>query len=336
MIELPAEAARQNARRIRQPAVAGARLKGALPRRGTLRQLRRLALLVALLYLEALAEATLLTDTTQICPVCSTTNTFETWASFGSYVYDRPSKYDLVFFPEASEASLWMCASCGYAQVAQEFGQLTKRDAALLRQALREEWHPQASTNVSFLNKLERTIRTNELLHRNKDFWKWFNRVVIFHYRTHDPAKSRQFAQSEVLLLEKEMFPTKETLYLLGEYHRMLGHTVAARNYFRRASTTFVNRPMEISLIAVTALLAASTGFLLGRLKRKLLVKASIAVAAGILLIGSFRLYESLKRLSAPDSYYDQLIQDRMHLARTNAPTAHQNQSGSNAPATGP
>ena len=276
--------------------------------------LRRFAVWLAMLCVGVKANATLVGPTVQVCPVCGKTNTFETWMSFGSYVYDRPSKYDLVFFPTAWEGWLLMCPECGYAQVASDFADLKPRDAKRLKAILEKEWQSSTSTNTPFSLRLARTIRTNELLGRDKEFWKEFNRVVIYHYRTLDPEKARTFAELEIPLLQREVFPTKDTLYLLGEYHRMLDHTAVARDYFRRALNTSIYRPIEIGLVAFTSLLAGLTGFMLGRLKAKVFVKLSATMVTGILLIASFRFYEKLKDGHAPDSYYNELIQDRIRL----------------------
>jgi hypothetical protein len=272
------------------------------------------AVLLTILFLGVNANATLVGSKTQVCPVCGKTNTFEQWVSFGSYVYDRPSKYDLVFFPATSEGWLWMCPACGYAQTGSDFSDLKPKDAKRLKAILEKEWQSDTSTNIPFSIRLERTIRTNELLGRDKEFWKLFNRVLIYHYRTLDPEKALRYAESEIRLLEEEMSPTKDTLYLLGEYHRMLGHTSVSRDYFRRALETFVNRPIEICLIVFSSTLAGLTGFIWGRLKRKLIVKVCVTLATGVLLMASFRFYEKLKRFATPDEYYDQLIRDRISL----------------------
>jgi Uncharacterized protein conserved in bacteria (DUF2225) len=250
-------------------------------------------------------------------------------------VYDRPSKYDLEFFPATSEGWLWMCPACGYAQIGPDFADLKPRDAKRLKQFLEKEWQSNASTNIPFSTRLERTIRTNELLGRDKEFWKWFNRVLIYHYRTLDPEKARQYAKSEIRLLEEEMFPAKDTLYLLGDYHRMLGHSAVARDYFRRALKTSVNRPMEICLILISSILAAVMGFLWGRVRRKMIVKACVTLGTIALLVASFRLYEKLKESATPDEYYDQLIRDRMTmLSRKSDPTAERKEM-STTPDTG-
>ena len=293
------------------------------------------AVLAAILCLGAHANATLVGLTTQVCPVCGKTNTFEQWVSFGGYVYDRPSKYDLVFFPATSEGWLWMCPACGYAQISSDFADLKPRDAKRLKQILEKEWQSDTSTNIPFSTRLERTIRTNESLGRDKEFWKWFNRVLIYHYRTLDPEKSRKFAESEIRLLEQEMFPTKETLYLLGEYHRMLGHAPVARDYFRRALKTFVNRPIEICLIVFSSMLAGFTGFLLGRLRRKVAVKVCVTLATGVLLVASFKFYEKLKGFATPDEYYDQLIRDRMTMLGHKSNSAVEQKEISNKPNAG-
>jgi hypothetical protein len=43
------------------------------------------------------------------CPVCGHTFAVKTYASYGSYVYEWESKYDLIYFPASERFWFWLC-----------------------------------------------------------------------------------------------------------------------------------------------------------------------------------------------------------------------------------
>jgi hypothetical protein len=77
------------------------------------------------------------------------------------------------------------------------------------------------------------------------------------------------------------------------------------------------------------------TGFLWGRVRRKLIVKVCVTLATGALLIASFRFYEKLKESATPDEYYDQLIRDRMTMLSRKSDSTTERKEMSTKPDTG-
>src|SRR5262249_8316840 len=47
-----------------------------------------------------------------VCPVCKEKNSFLDYASWGSYIYSYPSKFQLVFFPHTWSATIYSCKKC--------------------------------------------------------------------------------------------------------------------------------------------------------------------------------------------------------------------------------
>jgi hypothetical protein len=47
-----------------------------------------------------------------ICPIDKEKNTFQVWASYGSYIYSWPSKYQWVFWPATESEAFYLCKKC--------------------------------------------------------------------------------------------------------------------------------------------------------------------------------------------------------------------------------
>ena len=72
------------------------------------------------------------------CPVCGTKNIFLQWGSYGSYIYQYPSKYQLIFWPYTDSAAWYSCKTCRFTAFMGIFQNLPKEKIADLRRALEE------------------------------------------------------------------------------------------------------------------------------------------------------------------------------------------------------
>jgi hypothetical protein len=173
------------------------------------------------------------------CPVCEQQIEVLCWATFGSYIYDRESKYDLIYFPFDDPRFVWICANCGYAQAFDHFSDLSEGEKKDLRAFLSDRWQPQAPNDVSIEIRLDQAILVNNYLKKDDDFWAWFNRVLIYHYRHLDPEKAKALARVEIELLQAGKGSLRNSHktrpYLLGEYNRMQGNFEEATRYFMAA-----------------------------------------------------------------------------------------------------
>src|SRR5688500_10536554 len=71
-----------------------------------------------------------------ICPVCNTTNTFESPMSYGSYIYDSPSKFQYLFWPDTTNVSLYYCKHCHLTAFMGDFDKIEKDKIPQIRSAL--------------------------------------------------------------------------------------------------------------------------------------------------------------------------------------------------------
>jgi len=159
--------------------------------------------------------------------------------SYGSYIYDAPSKYDQVFWPFTEESWIWFCPGSGYASFGDDFDKLTDEEKARLSLWLKDNYNAsqKPTTHKEKLAWLEKVYAQRQ---KDREFWCRFWRLMAYAYAD-EPQTSLAYVAKALPLLEKQLQAGPEgiarirVLFLLGEYHRRTGDTRAARRYFRQA-----------------------------------------------------------------------------------------------------
>ena len=256
------------------------------------------------------------------CPVCGHTFAVKTYASYGSYVYEWESKYDLIYFPASERFWFWLCPKCGYAQTGDWFEGISDQDARRLRAIFEEEWEPLSSDEIPFTLKLDRVIRTNRLLGRDESFWRDFNRVLIYHYRSESHEQTLRLAQEEIALLERDSPGDREArkrrLYLLGEYHRMLGSDEQARVYLNQSLELRLQRDATLRWGGIVLASAVLAVMIWAGIRRRLWLKASVTVLLAVVVVWSYRPYRQLHAgQTQVNDYYDAIIRARLVMVAT-------------------
>ena len=272
-----------------------------------------------------------------LCPVCEKQITCLEIGSFGSYIYDRESKYDLIYFPYDDPRFIWMCPHCGYAQAAKYFADLSHKEKDKLKNFLSTSWEPASPNDISIkapndISAIEmrfnQAILVNKFLEKNDDFWAWFNRVLIFHYREIDPNKAKTFARNEIKLLQKGKGkfddPQKSRAYLLGEYNRLIGNSKLARKHLYQALKIDIVSEIKYGNTALIVLNAMLFFFLLYTWVKKGLTKKSRVMFTIVIIIVvafcSFIQYwlpELVRYKESMNKYYNEIIYDRIKLLNT-------------------
>lgn len=272
-----------------------------------------------------------------LCPVCEKEITVLRASSFGSYIYERESKYDLIYFPYDDPEFIWMCANCGYSQAAKDFDDLSRKEKRRLKDFLSTRWEPKSPNDISIESpndfsvietRFNQAILVNKFLEKDDDFWAWFNRVLIFHYRKINPDKAKNFATVEIELLKKNKgrfeAPAKNRAYLIGEYNRLIGENKLARKYFYKALKVDVvseERNIQTAIIVINFMIFILLLFLW--IKRALTKKARIICTEfGIIVFASFSfalyLYpRNIQRWVNLNNYCNEIIYDRIKLLNT-------------------
>jgi uncharacterized protein (DUF2225 family) len=161
--------------------------------------------------------------------------------SWGSYIYQYRSKYDLVFFP-LTDAN-WICFNPknGYAAFNNDFETLPDGQKKALSAWLKENYDPSNApkTHEEKLVWLERIYTQRKM---DDEFWSRFYRLMAYVHRKNNEKRLLYVKKAMPLLKKKldsnpEGFERIEVLFLLGEYHRRLAQTEQAKQYFGKVKT---------------------------------------------------------------------------------------------------
>lgn len=158
--------------------------------------------------------------------------------STGGYVYDWPSKYDLVFSPQDYPMWIWRCEGSGFVSFPYDFEKISEaehqRVGAYLAQAKFGPKVKSAPISEELLQHLEKVYAL-----RDKDdaFRAFFMRYMAWQYRGKPEADQYRQKAFDIHL---RMFQSRvlkgsdlaETFYILGFYSYKFGRPVEARNYF--------------------------------------------------------------------------------------------------------
>jgi hypothetical protein len=190
------------------------------------------------------------------CPVCKTKNIFLQWGSYGSYIYQFPSKYQLIFWPYTEGAAWYSCKKCRLTAFMDDFKEIPAAKIPELREMLQHVSLPpqkqrsdkESMDNPPYLEissaarlvvaeKVYRTLGRTE-----DDFWNHFYRVMGYHFagdEMHaeaDVARRKSLAVTERLLADKtDEGRRKELLYISGAMRHFLRDDAGALKDFDEA-----------------------------------------------------------------------------------------------------
>jgi len=169
-------------------------------------------------------------------PISGTACSVHLIASYGSYIYSWPSKYDGVYWPHTDPNDIWFCAKSGYTSFANDFEELTPKETDRIREYLAKHY-VQGDGEVSALQRLALLETIYGLRDKDDAFWGWFKRVKAVQL---EGLATRERMQA-IPLLEKEVaalppgFELVQKLYVLGDYYRLRGDDKRAVEYFDRS-----------------------------------------------------------------------------------------------------
>jgi hypothetical protein len=189
------------------------------------------------------------------CPICKTKNTFMVWDSYGSYIYEWPSKYQLVFWPYTDPQSWYSCKKCKLSIFMSEFTKIpTERIPDLTRTLetaalpAQHERSPQNNPLPPYLDiptsaRLSVAENVYRTLGRIDDnFWDHFYRVLGYHYQAEnqkvqaEKARRKSIALTEKLLADqKNNGRRKELLFTLGSMNHFTLEDTRALKAFEEA-----------------------------------------------------------------------------------------------------
>ena len=213
-------------------------------------------MLLALLCGAAVAAATTWFPEEVKCPLCGETTEFQVVGSFGSYIYDWPSKFELIFWPTTESAFVYSCGNCHYTCFMYDFREPPADKLDALREAAAEVdfgGSYNAYTDIPMMDRLSAAEQIYRALGRDDEFWCRFYRIVGYHAAVEGLAEEAAAARGEALALAEAMAEDearagerKEFLLITGAMRYLRGDPDGARADFEAAlPLTYENPAIE-------------------------------------------------------------------------------------------
>lgn len=202
--------------------------------------------MLALLGLAATVFATTWFPTEVTCPVCGTLNTFQVPGSYGSYVYQEPSKLQYVFWPSTTDKFLYTCKQCRLTAYMGDFEAVPKEKVPELARMLEKEAKIEGPLvpyfEIPMVSRLRIAAKVYEVLGRDDQFWCEFRRIEGYHLEPASRADEARAARLKALeiaekLLREPSSTRKETLVIAAAMRKITGDVEGATRDLQEAKT---------------------------------------------------------------------------------------------------
>ena len=189
------------------------------------------------------------------CPLDKEKNTFLVVASYGSYIYSYPSKYQWLFFPRTDSPTFYLCKKCNLATFMWDFDKLPPEKLDAIRKALSGVKVSKAFkeyTEIPVVERLEIMEKVYTALGKDDEWWEDFYRIKGYHYgKIGDTAKAAEARKKSLALIQKDLAnpksetPKKILLYVSASMKHFLGDDRAALADLNAALSTKYANPKE-------------------------------------------------------------------------------------------
>jgi predicted nucleic acid-binding Zn-ribbon protein len=201
----------------------------------------------------AVANATTWAPEDVECPLCGTMNEFQSVMSYGTYIYNWPSKFELIFWPDTESEVLYSCRNCKYTCFMYDFDDPPPDKMDALREAAAEAdlgAEVDYYTDIPMTARLAAARKIYRVLERGDDFWCRFYRVVGYHAAAEGLAEEAAAARGEALAVAETLMEDearagerKEFLFITGAMRYLRGDEAAARADFEAALALSYDNP---------------------------------------------------------------------------------------------
>lgn len=209
----------------------------------------RLAVVVLFMTLSAMTVlGTTWADEEFVCPVCKTKNTFGVVMSYGSYIYQWPSKYQFIFWPLTDGHVLYSCKKCYLSLLMWDFDKLPQNKLPEIQNALKSveiKGDYKRYTDIPMSKRLEAAEKVYAALQKDDEFWLQFYLVKGYHYAAEkdhpkaDEARKKALELATQMLNEKDPATPKKELWLVsGAMKHFLGDDKGALDDLNMALKT--------------------------------------------------------------------------------------------------
>jgi hypothetical protein len=150
-----------------------------------MKTLARAGLLALLLVaVPAVSSATTWGPVEVECPICHTRNKFLGITSYGSYIYQQPSKYQYIFWPLTDSPSVYTCRKCFLSAFLFDFASLPQSKLPEIQKTLlsfKLVGPYKQYTDIPMSQRLAIAEAVYKVVVQNDEWWSRFYRVKAFH-----------------------------------------------------------------------------------------------------------------------------------------------------------
>lgn len=200
--------------------------------------------------------ATTWADREFVCPVCKTKNTFGVVASYGSYIYQWPSKYQFIYWPLTDEHVVYSCKNCYLSLLMWDYDKLPPEKIPAIKDALkgtRIEGDYKRYTAIPMSVRLDIAEKVYAQLDKDDEFWCEFYRVKGYHYSVENNQPKADEARKKALELATRQLsgkpgtvPVKELWLISGAMKHFLGDDKGAVGDLNTAlKTKYENKKLD-------------------------------------------------------------------------------------------
>jgi len=193
--------------------------------------MKRVSFIVSFFFLTSVLWATTWFPAEHTCPVCKKKSTYQDIGSYGTYIYNWPSKYQYIFWPLTDFPSVYSCPGCHFSVYMWDFDSIPAEKTDTLKSYLsniKMEKKYKDYLDIPMTIRLEIAEGVYRILGRDTEFWCKFYRVMGYHYEAEDQAERARSSRLKAIGLVHQMF--SDTLYKGQEKELML--IAAAMHYY--------------------------------------------------------------------------------------------------------
>ena len=189
------------------------------------------AVLFCILALACPTSATMVGDESLACPICGAVNSYQAVVSYGSYVYDRPSKFQYVFFPMTDDCAFYNCGKCRlscYGRDARDFPKAKVADVKRVLKAV--DYDPEKADDIGQRLRIAEKVYSVLKKVTDDEFWAEFYRVMGYHLGEAERTTEAGDARAKALKITQRMIKRKENAGVKKELLLISG---AMRHYLK-------------------------------------------------------------------------------------------------------
>ena len=172
----------------------------------------------------------------------------DTAQTYGSYIFELPSRFDQVFWPVTDERGLWFCETSGFVGINHDFDDLSDEEITQIRAYLAEHYRGDSS----MLKKLRLLDAIYEMREKPDEFRVQLWRLLAWHYeRMGDFTDARYYRQRALIgmrsALNGELDPRTraEYLFVAATYEKELGNPLTSDEMYRLLEASLVDVELE-------------------------------------------------------------------------------------------